>query len=73
MWGEGRDGNMEEKKGYWGEGSGLRPRGGAGAVVIGMLLETTVNKRDFPGGPLAKNAHSQCRGPRFHLRPGTTK
>ena len=22
--------------------------------------------RDFPGGPLVKNPHSQCRGPRFN-------
>ena len=46
---------------------GINPRGRGGGVVVGMLLETTVNKRDFPGGPLAKNLHSQCRGPRFHL------
>ena len=26
--------------------------------------------RDFPGGPVAKTLHSQCRGPRFNPSSG---
>ena len=31
---------------------------------MGKVIEGCV-KRDFPGGPVAKTPHSQCRGPRF--------
>ena len=27
--------------------------------------------RDFPGGPVVKTLHSQCRGPRFDPWPGS--
>ena len=43
--------------------------------LVRNMLETThreekvfssrVMSRDFPGGPVAKTLHSQCRGPRF--------
>ena len=41
--------------------------------LIGFFLTITkkleflknIKYRDFPGGPVAKTLHSQCRGPRF--------
>ena len=31
----------------------------------GRLLLQSLQESDFPGGPVAKTLHSQCRGPRF--------
>ena len=33
-------------------------------VIREMQIKTTM--RDFPGGPVAKTPHSQCRGPGFN-------
>ena len=34
----------------------------------GLLAQVPARSpgRDFPGGPVAKTPHAQCRGPRFH-------
>ena len=34
-------------------------------TTVYLFIKTMVSK-DFPGGPVAKTPHSQCRGSRFH-------
>ena len=38
--------------------------------IIDRKLKLKVDARDFPGGPVAKTPHSQCRGPRFDAWSG---
>ena len=41
-------------------------RMGGGREPKGQLLEARKERQgDFPGGPVVKTPHSQCRGPRF--------
>ena len=35
--------------------------------VTESVLESRMEERDFPGGPLAKSACSHCKGPQFDL------
>ena len=40
------------------------------AEIMGLALASKINEGDFPGGPVVKTPHSQCRGPRFDPRSG---